>query len=128
MPQNAKILIVDDDLSVLESFKMILGLKDYEVKTAKSMEEAVAAVEKEKFDMAFIDLKFEGKEIGLDILSKIMEIDPPIKAVICTAFASEKSKIGSVERGAMDYISKPFMMEVIYELVDRALERRKGKR
>ena len=124
----AKVLVVDDDLSVLESFTMILGLKDYEVKTAKSLEEAVAAAEKEKFDVAFIDLKFEGREIGLDILAKLKEIDPSVEAVICTAYASEKSKIGAVERGAMDYISKPFMMEVIYELVDRALERRKTKR
>lgn len=128
MTKNVKALIVDDDLSVLESFKMILGLKDYEVKTAKSMEEAVAAAEKEHFDVAFIDLRFEGKEIGLDILSKLKKIDPSVEAIICTAFASEKSKIASVELGAMDYISKPFMMEVIYELVDRALERRKGKR
>jgi len=122
-----KILIVDDDLSVLESFKMILGLKDYEVRTAKSMEEATAVAQKESFDMAFVDLRFGEKEIGLDILSKLKEIDSSIEVVICTAYASEKSKIGAVERGAMDYISKPFMMEVVYELVDRALERRKKK-
>lgn len=127
MAAKPKILIVDDDLSVLESFKMILGLKDYEVRTAKSMEEATAVAQKESFDMAFVDLRFGEKEIGLDILSKLKEIDSSIEVVICTAYASEKSKIGAVERGAMDYISKPFMMEVVYELVDRALERRKKK-
>lgn len=123
-----KALVIDDELSVLESFKMILGIKDYEVKTAMSLEEAAEAVKKEDFDIAFIDLKFSGKEIGLDILKKIKEIKPSIEAVIVTAFASEKSKIQAVELGAMDYISKPFMMEIIYELVERAVEHRKKKK
>ncbi|MBU0672885.1 MAG: response regulator [Candidatus Margulisbacteria bacterium] len=128
MANEVKILVVDDDLSVLESFKMILGIKDYYVKTAKNLEEAVAAAKAEKFNAAFIDLRFEGQEIGLDILTKLKEIDPAIGCVICTAYASEKSKISAVERGAIDYISKPFMMEVIYELIDRALEKKSGKK
>jgi two-component system response regulator HydG len=123
-----KALVIDDELSVLESFKMILGIKDYEVQTAMSLEEAAETVKKEDFDIAFIDLKFSGKEIGLDILKKIKEIKPSIEAVIVTAFASEKSKIQAVELGAMDYISKPFMMEIIYELVERAIEHRKKKK
>lgn len=127
MAKDTKILIVDDDLSVLESFKMILGIKDYIVKTAKDMAEAEAAVKNEKFDVAFIDLRFEGQEIGLDILAKLKELDPAIECIICTAYASEKSKIGAVEKGALDYISKPFMMEVIYELIDRALEKKSKK-
>jgi len=125
MAEKAKILVVDDDLSVLESFKMILGIRDYYVKTAKNMAEAEAAVKAEKFNVAFVDLRFEGREIGLDILSKLKEIDPGIEVIICTAYASETSKIGAVERGALDYISKPFMMEVVYKQVDRALAKQK---
>lgn len=127
MAKNVKILVVDDDLSVLESFKMILGIKDYYVKTAKDLAEAEAAVKAEKFDLAFVDLRFEGQEIGLDILARLKELDPSVEVIICTAYASETSKIGAVERGAMDYISKPFMMEVVYEQVDRALAKQKKK-
>jgi DNA-binding NtrC family response regulator len=128
LAKNVKVLVVDDDLAVLESFKMILGIKDYETGIAKNLEEAVAAVKNDKFDMAFIDLRFYGKDEGLNILAKLKEIDPSLEAVICTAYATEKSKIDAIQLGAMDYISKPFMMEVIYDLVDRALERRKVKR
>lgn len=127
MSKDVKILVVDDDLSVLESFKMILGIRDYYVKTAKNMAEAEAAVKAEKFNAAFVDLRFEGQEIGLDILSKLKEIDPSLSCIICTAFASAQSKMEAVKRGAMDYISKPFMMETVYELVERALAKQKKK-
>ncbi|MDD5382556.1 MAG: response regulator [Candidatus Margulisbacteria bacterium] len=125
MAKNPKVLVVDDDLSVLESFNMILGIKDYEVKTAKNMDEAVAAVKAEHFDIAFIDLRFYGREEGLTILAELKKIDPAIACVICTAYASEKSKIEAVQLGALDYISKPFMMEIIYDLVERAIAKQK---
>lgn len=121
MAKAVKALVVDDELAILESFKMILGLKDYQVATARNLEEAAAAAQKEHFDIAFIDLRFEGRQVGLDILKKLKEIDPKIEAVIVTAYATEATKIDAIQLGAMDYISKPFMMEVIYELVDRAL-------
>ncbi len=127
MPKQVKALVVDDELAVLESFKMVLEVKDYEAKTAANMEEAVAAVKKEDFDIAFIDLRFHGREIGLDILAKIKELSPRTECVIVTGYASEKSKIRAIELGAMEYISKPFMMEIIYELVDHALEHRRKK-
>jgi DNA-binding NtrC family response regulator len=107
---------------------MILGLKDYEIATAENLEEAAATAQKQHYDVAFVDLRFNGKEIGIDILAKLKEIDPSIEVIICTAYASEKSKIRAVQLGAMDYISKPFMMEVIYELVDRVMERRSKKK
>ena len=125
MPNEVKTLVVDDELAVRESFKMVLGIKDYKVETAKDMNEAVAAAGKQHFDVAFIDLRFEGKDIGLDILKKLKEIDPQIEAVIVTAFATPETKIKSVELGALDYVSKPFMMETIYEVIDRALAKHK---
>lgn len=125
MASTVKALVVDDELAVLESFKMILEIKDYKVATAQNMQEAVTAAQKEYFDIAFIDLRFEGRDIGLDILKKIKEINPKIECVIVTAYATEKTKIEAIQLGAMDYVSKPFMMEVLYEMVDRALAKHK---
>lgn len=125
MDKKVRALVVDDELSVLESFKMILGIKEYEVVTVQNQAEAEAAVKKQPFDIAFIDLRFEGRDIGLDILKKIKELAPRTEAVIVTAYASEKTKMDALQSGAMEYISKPFMMEVIYELVDRALAKHK---
>jgi len=123
--KKVKAIIIDDDISVIESFKMILEVQDHAVTTAMSMEEAIEAVKKDKFDIAFIDLRFNNQDIGLDILAKVKELSPSTECCIVTGYASEKSKIRAVELGAMEYISKPFMMEVIYELVDRALERKR---
>jgi len=125
LASTVKALVVDDELAVLESFKMILEIKDYKVATAQNMQEAVTAAQKEYFDIAFIDLRFEGRDIGLDILKKIKEINPKIECVIVTAYATEKTKIEAIQLGAMDYVSKPFMMEVLYEMVDRALAKHK---
>jgi DNA-binding NtrC family response regulator len=113
--------VIDDEPSVLESLKMILEIKKYNVSTAQNLEGAVAAAQKGHFDIAFIDLRFEGRDIGLDILRRLKEIDPKIPCVIVTAYASEKTKNDAFHLGAMDYISKPFMMEVIYEMVNRAV-------
>jgi DNA-binding NtrC family response regulator len=125
MANNVKVLVVDDEMSVRESFKMILEIKDYEVKTAKDMEEAEAAVKQENFDMAFVDLRFENRDIGLDILAKIKQIKPATEVAIVTAFPSEMTKINATQLGALGYINKPFTMESIYEMVDRALEKHK---
>jgi DNA-binding NtrC family response regulator len=119
------VIVIDDEQSVLESFKMILGIRDHAVVTAQNLAEAVTAVAKQHFDVAFIDMRFEGKDEGLHILQKIKEINPKIEAVIVTAFASEQTKMQALQFGAFEYISKPFMMEVIYDLVDRALAKHK---
>ena len=121
MANSVNVLVIDDEPSVLESLKMILEIKKYNVSTAQNLEEAVAAAQKGHFDIVFIDLRFDGRDIGLDILKKLKEIDPKIPCVIVTAYASEKTKNDAFHLGAMDYISKPFMMEVIYEMVNRAV-------
>jgi len=126
--KKIRVLVVDDELAVLESFKMILGIKGYQVTTAQNLAAAAAAVQKEHFTIVFIDLRFQGRDIGLDILKKVKELDPQTQAVIVTAWATEKTKMDAVQLGAMDYISKPFMMEIIYELVERAIEHGKTRR
>jgi DNA-binding NtrC family response regulator len=127
LAKKVKALIIDDELAVLESFKMILGIKDYEVDTAQNLEQAVSAVQKDQFDVAFIDLRFYGKDIGLDILKKIKEVSPKVECIIVTAFASEKTKMDALQAGAFEYISKPFMMEIIYDLVDRVVAKHSGR-
>jgi len=123
--QKVNAIVIDDELSVLESFKMILGIRDYNVATAQNQAEAAAAVAKQHYDIAFIDMRFEGKDEGLNILKKVKEIDPKLEAVIVTAYASEKTKMEALQLGAFEYISKPFLMETIYGLVDRVMAKRK---
>jgi DNA-binding NtrC family response regulator len=127
--------VVDDEPSVLESFRQILKIKDYEVDTFPNGSSAVAAMEKGKYELAFIDMILPwGAEQadrssygGLDVLKKVKEIDPDCEVVIVTAYGSESTHANAITLGAMEYLRKPFLMEEIYELVDRGLRRKRSK-
>jgi len=126
LTDNARILIVDDEEGVRESFKMILKIKDYEVEAFEDGEKATAGLKKDMFDVAFVDYKLPGMD-GIEVLKKIKEIDPTIEVVIVTAYASESSHANAITLGAMEYLRKPFLMEEIYELVERGLRKKRAK-
>ncbi|NQU17417.1 MAG: response regulator [Candidatus Saganbacteria bacterium] len=124
MTSNIKILVVDDEPTVLESFKMILTIKDYEV---DAFLDGPAAFEKFKtgvYDIAFIDMKLP-KMDGLEILKRLKELEQELEVVIVTAYATDVSHSHAINLGALEYLRKPFLMEEIYELVDRAVRRRR---
>ena len=127
MAENVKILVVDDERGVRESFEMILKIKDYEVKTFEDGESAISTLKKDVFDMAFVDYKLPGMD-GIEVLKKIKEIDPNIEVIIVTAYASESSHANAITLGALEYLRKPFLMEEIYELVERGLRKRRSKK
>lgn len=126
MPDNVKIMVIDDEPSVLESFKMILKIKDYDVATFSDGPSALAQLEKGKFDIAFVDYKLPGMD-GLEVLKKIKGTDPEVEVIIVTAYATESSHANAITLGALEYLRKPFLMEEIYELVERGLRRKRAK-
>jgi len=123
--KNIKILVVDDEPSVRESFQMILQLRDYEVETAASPEEAQQKADDGAFDVAFVDLRLKGGEEGLEVLKHLKSKNPSPEVVMVTAYASERTQLNAIQMGAMEYISKPFLMEEIYDLVNRAIKKKK---
>ncbi|OGC04592.1 hypothetical protein A3H38_02870 [candidate division WOR-1 bacterium RIFCSPLOWO2_02_FULL_46_20] len=126
MAENVKIMVVDDEPSVLESFKQILMIKDYEVELFPDGPTAIANLKKEQFDLAFVDYKLPGMD-GLEVLKKIKEIDSTIEVCIVTAYATESSHANAITLGALEYLRKPFLMEEIYELVERGLRKRRSR-
>lgn len=135
MEDRVKIMVVDDEPSIIESFKMILNIKDYDVFAFSDGASAIATVTPGKYDVAFVDMKLlvgepgpmRGEQGGIELLKKIKEIDPSMEVVIVTAFASDQTKANAITLGALEYLSKPFLMEEIYELVERGLRRRREK-
>jgi len=126
LEEKVRIIVVDDEPSVLESFKMILTIKDYEVFPFPDGPTALKAIEPEKFDIAFVDLRLPEMD-GIEVLKKIKELDPSIEIIIVTAYATEQSHANAITYGALEYLRKPFLMEEIYELVERGLRRRREK-
>jgi DNA-binding NtrC family response regulator len=126
MVQAVRIMVIDDEPSVLESFKMILKIKDYEVETFPDGPAALQNLTKGKFDVAFVDYKLPVMD-GLEVLRRIKEIDSDIEVIIVTAYATDASHANAITLGALEYLRKPFLMEEIYELVERALKRRRTK-
>ena len=126
MAENVKILVIDDEEGVRESFKMILKIKDYDVQAFGDGESAITGLKKDVFDLAFVDYTLPGID-GIEVLRKIKEIDQNIEVVIVTAYASESSHANAITLGALEYLRKPFLMEEIYELVERGLRKKKAK-
>ena len=127
LAESVRIMIIDDERGVRESFEMILKIKDYEVTTFEDGESAIANLKKDMFDMAFVDYKLPGMD-GIEVLKKIKEIDPNVEVCIVTAYASETSHANAITIGALEYLRKPFLMEEIYELVERGLRKRRAKK
>lgn len=127
MAEPVRVMVIDDEPGVLESFKMILKIKDYDVTTFPDGPSAISQLQKDKFDIAFVDYKLPGGLDGLEVLKKIKEIDPNVEVIIVTAYATESNHANAITLGALEYLRKPFMMEEIYELVERGLRKKRAK-
>jgi two-component system response regulator HydG len=126
MAEKAKVLVVDDHNGVLESFKEILRIKDYDVSGFSNGKEALESMKTAKYDFAFVDLKMPEMD-GIEVLKRIKETDPSVEVIIVTAYASEESFANAITLGAMEYLRKPFLMGEVYALSERALRKRREK-
>ncbi|MEE2897257.1 MAG: sigma-54 dependent transcriptional regulator [Gemmatimonadota bacterium] len=108
----SRILVADDQPDVLEAIRLLLKAEGFETATVESPGEVRDAVEKGDFDLALIDLNYtrdttSGKE-GLDLLSALRELDATLPVVVMTAWGSVGGAVEAMQRGARDYIEKPW--------------------
>jgi DNA-binding NtrC family response regulator len=122
-----KILIIDDDEDVREILAETLKSSDYEVSTAESGERAVAAVRESPIDLVVLDLVLPRVD-GLEVLKEITTLRPETAVIMITGHASVETAIKAMKMGAVDYVVKPFRMEEVELIVERALERSRLRR
>ncbi len=104
-----KILIVDDEPTILMTLSHLLSNKDSVVITSSRMEEAEEALARYNFDLVIADIRLSGmygKE-GLELLSYIKKINPATEVIIMTAYGSDDIRDDAYERGAFHYYEKP---------------------
>lgn len=119
-----KILVADDEESMRWVLSKALKRKGFSVDLAKDGDEALRMIQSSPYDMAILDIKMPGLS-GLDLLDQIRELKKELLVVIMTAEASMKNAVEAMKRGAYDYITKPFDLDVIdaiIEKIDKARE------
>jgi two-component system response regulator GlrR len=117
-----KILVVDDDPSILKVIRMRLEAQGYRVTTAIEAEKAVALAVENTFDAALLDLKLKG-ENGIHLMQALHQIHPEMPVIILTAYGTIKSAVAAIKKGAYSYLTKPFDHEELLLQTRNGLER-----
>ena len=118
----ARILIVDDELSIREYLEMLLSRSGHVVELAESFGVANGLLTSRSYDLVISDFRI-GNESGIDVLKVARSLAPPLEVIIITAYGTPASAVQAMRQGAYDYISKPFDNDEMVLLVDRALEK-----
>ncbi len=118
----AKILIVDDEASMRRVLSLILLEDGYDVVEAEGASAAKAKFVEGAPDLVITDKKLVDGD-GFDVLEYVRETDPSVPVVMLTAFGTIELAVESMQRGAFDFISKPFVAEVVKAVARRATER-----
>jgi two-component system, NtrC family, response regulator PilR len=119
---SQRLLIVDDEASILDFLALLFQSEGYEVETARSAAAARRALERGGPDLVLCDILMPDGN-GLDLLKEIKAADGNTPVIMMTAYTSTKSAIEAMKLGAYDYISKPFDVEELKIVVQKAFER-----
>jgi two-component system response regulator HydG len=118
-----RVLVVDDHLEMARTIMDYLCQRGMDAKAVSSAQEALAMLGKDNFDALLTDLRMKGMD-GLDLLDAAHRLDPELPVVVMTAFGGIDSAIESIQRGAYHYVTKPFKLDVVRVLLDRACHER----
>lgn len=113
-----RILVADDEESMRWVLSKALKRKGFTVDLADDGRQALALIQENSYDLAILDIKMPGMS-GLDLLDRIREMKSDLLVVIMTAEASMKNAVEAMKRGAYDYITKPFDLDVIDAIVEK---------
>ncbi len=119
-----KILIVDDDASILKVLTMRLEAENYSVKSVTDGIEAIAFQKQGFFDLALIDYQLK-EETGIQLMEKLHEIDPNLSVVILTAYGTIERAVEAIQKGANSFLTKPFKDAELIHQVKNCLEKKK---
>jgi DNA-binding NtrC family response regulator len=131
-----RVLIADDQPAVIEALRLLLKGEGFETRAVASPSDVAEALSRQTFDVALIDLNYtrdttSGEE-GLDLLSRMRELDPTLPVVVMTAWGSVELAVAALQRGASDFVQKPWenarLLTILRTQAELASALRKGER
>jgi DNA-binding NtrC family response regulator len=120
MSAQRKVLVVDDDPVVGQSFDRVLSRKGYAVITAANGDEALAKLATETYDIVFTDLRMPGMD-GLEVAERVKARQPWTPVVIVTGYGSKPSEDRARALGVAEFLNKPLSPEMIEDSAAKAL-------
>src|SRR5579871_3208599 len=120
------LLIVDDERSIREACREIAQSLGFTAFVADSAEQAYRALDMQSFDAVLLDLRLPGAG-GLDALRRIRERRPEAVVIVVTGYGTVQSAVQAMKNGAYDYVTKPFSVDELKQLLERVANHLKLK-
>ena len=118
---KTRVLVIDDEAGIRDHMRMILEYEGYECLVAPLAEEGIAAFERERPDVVFLDVKMPGMD-GIEALRKLREIDDEIPVVMISGHGTASTGFEASKAGAFTFIEKPFGTETVLVAIRNALK------
>ncbi len=115
-----KVLVIEDDETVRDVLRSFLGEKGFDVTLALNGEAGLEMVRAEKFDLILTDLVMPGIT-GMDILKEVTTAEISVPVIVMTAFGTVQTAVEAMRYGAFDYITKPFNLDELMIVLEKAL-------
>ncbi len=127
MRADISILAVDDDVNMLAMLEKFLKRAGYTVETTPDSVKAMSLVDEKNYDIVITDIQMP-RASGMDLLKRVKDLQKDTMVVMITAFGSVDSAVNAMKAGAYDYVSKPFNIDEILSLLERATQQRRLQR
>ena len=114
--EKKRILLIDDDKSILRVFSRILQKEDYLTDEAETGKEAMEKIDSQTYDMALIDMKLPDME-GMHLLRKINSVNPKMAKILITGFPSVDDGLEALDNGADAYLVKPDKVDDLLRII-----------
>ncbi len=122
MTEQFRVLVVDDDDTLLQLLTETVQTMGCSAAAAHSGLDALNLISERKFDIVVTDLKMPGMD-GLSLLEEIKKIDKDVVVIMVTGYATLETAVKAIEKGAYDYIAKPFRLDELMVVIKNACER-----
>ena len=119
MSDTPKILPIEDDVAIAGSLRRVLVRNGYDIEIITRGDEGLERAQRERFDVVLTDFKLPGLD-GLELVKRLHAVRPLLPVIVMTAHGTTETAIEATKLGAYDYVLKPFEVEELLDLINKA--------